>query len=136
MFAFDNIIINTDRGGFRNKPNLLINDSNILLIDHELTMPFINNSSEYPNYFNYLRDYPFEKHILTRHLKGLKEKNNLFDEFFELLKTININKFNIIFDKLDIYGIKYGERNKLFAYLNWIKNNSKFINNHLIGIIK
>ncbi len=136
LFAFDNIIVNTDRGGFRDKPNLLINDSNILLIDHELTIPFINNSSENPNYFNYLRDYPYEKHILTRHLKGLKEKSNLFVEFFEMLKTININRFNVIFDKLDSFGIKYGEREKIFAYLNWIKNNRTFINNHLIGIIK
>lgn len=136
LFAFDNIIINTDRGGYRDKPNLLINDSNILLIDHELTIPFINNSSEDPNFFNYLRNYSYQKHILARHLKGLKFKNNLFVEFFELLKTVNINRFSIIFDELDHFGVKYGDRDKIFVYLNWIKNNRTFISNHLIGIIK
>lgn len=136
LFAFDNIIINADRGGFRDKPNLLINDSNILLIDHELTIPFINNLSENPNYFNYLRNYPFQKHILTKHLKGLRYKENLFTEFFEMLKSININRFNIIFDELDSFNVNYGDRDKIFLYLNWVKNNRTFINNHLIGVIK
>ena len=136
LFAFDNIIINTDRGGFRDKPNLLINDTNILLIDHEQTIPFINNLSEDPNYFNYLKNYPYERHILTKHLKGLRLKNNLFTEFFEMLKVININRFNVVLDNLDKFGVKYGDRDKIFAYLNWVKNNRTFINNHLIGIIK
>ncbi|MFY8189208.1 MAG: HipA family kinase [Flavobacterium sp.] len=136
LFAFDNITINADRGGFRDKPNLLINDSNILLIDHELTIPFINNSSEHPNYYNYLRNYPYEKHILTKQIKGFKNKDSLFAEFFEMLKTLNINRFSLIFDELDSYGIKYGDRNKIYSYLNWIKSNHTFISNHLIGIIK
>ncbi len=35
LFAFDVIIHNIDRGGKRGKPNLLINDKDLLLIDHE-----------------------------------------------------------------------------------------------------
>jgi len=136
LFCFDHLVINVDRGGFRDKPNLLINDTEILLIDHELTLPFINNGDEVPNYFNYIRNYQYQNHILTKHLKSLKQKKNLFDEFFETLRYLNINKFNDLLDELDKYQIQYGNRDKIFAYLHWIKNNIRFLNIHLISIIK
>jgi len=136
LFGFDNLMINVDRGGFRDKPNLLINDSEILLIDHEQTLPFINNSSESPNYFNYIRSYQYERHILTKHLRSLRLKEGLFAEFFESLKYLNIDKFNKIFDRLDEVGIEYGNRDKIFAYLNWAKTNLTFLNTHLVTITK
>jgi hypothetical protein len=43
LFAFDCLILNTDRGGHRNKPNLLLDDDGFILIDHELTLNFIDS---------------------------------------------------------------------------------------------
>jgi hypothetical protein len=136
LFCFDNLVLNVDRGGYRDKPNLLINDREILLIDHELTLPFINNTSENPNYHNYIRNYQYERHILTRHLRALRSKDNLFVEFFESLRYIRIDKFNTLFDEMDDYKINYGDRNKIFAYLNWAKTNIIFLNSHFTTIVK
>lgn len=136
LFCFDNMVINVDRGVARDKPNLLINDNNILLIDHELTLPFINNGIENTNYYNYLRSYQHDNHIVKKHLKALRQKDNLFTDFFESLKYLNINKFDDLFDELDKYQIHYGNRDSIFAYLNWTKINISFLNTHLFSIIK
>ena len=137
LFCFDNLIFNVDRGGFRNKPNLLINDEEILLIDHEQTFPFINSSEDHEiNYFSFIKNYQYQLHIAIRHLKLLRNKNNLFTEFFESLKFLNINKFNIIFDRLEVLNIQYGDREKIFSYLNWAKTNTNYLNGHLFSLIK
>ena len=136
LFAFDNVIINSDRGGFRNKPNLLVNDDEILLIDHEQTLPFINNSYNNPNYFTYLQNYPYQRHLVITHLKSIRLKNGIFDEFLEMLKHLNIEKFILIFNELDSLKINFGDRDDFLVFLEWIKNKRTPICNHLIGIIK
>lgn len=136
LFAFDNLIINTDRGGFRNKPNLLVNDDDFLLIDHEQTLPFINSSYSSPNYFTYLQNYPYYRHILYNHLKSMRLKEGIFDEFFEMLKFLNTEKYNLIFDDLKRLNINYGEKEYFLTYLEWVKSKKEPIYNHLIGIIK
>jgi hypothetical protein len=136
LFAFDNVIINSDRGGFRNKPNLLVNDDEILLIDHEQTLPFINNSYSDPNYFTYLQNYPYQRHIVITHLKSMRLKNGIFDEFLEMLKHLNINRFIYIFDELSSLGINFGDRDDFLLFLEWIKNKRTPICSHLISIIK
>lgn len=129
VFAFDNIILNTDRGGYRNKPNLLVSDEDFLLIDHELTLPFIDNHSrgkeiDYKNKFN---SYNHTKHIFYNNLKKIKNKSELFDEFHECLKSLNINDFHSILDDFQSFNIEFGEKNTIFGYLNWIKNNRDYI---------
>lgn len=136
LFAFDNVIINTDRGGFRNKPNLLVNDEEILLIDHEQTLPFINNFYNDPNYFTYLQNYPYQRHLVITHLRNLRLKSGIFDEFQEMLKHLNIGKFNHIFDELDSLDINYGDREYYLSFFTWAKNKRESICNHLNSIIK
>lgn len=136
LFSFDNVIINSDRGGFRNKPNLLVNDDEILLIDHEQTLPFINNSYSDPNYFTYLQNYPYQRHIVITHLKSLRVKNGIFDEFSEMLKLLNITRFIDTFNELEALNINFGERDDFLLFLEWLKNKRTPICNHLIGIIK
>ena len=136
LFCFDNLIINVDRGGYRNKSNLLINDEEFILIDHEQTIPFINNTSEDPNYYSYINSYPHEYHIASKYLRSLRLKEDLFTEFFESLKYLNIEKYNYLFDRLDVLGIQYGNREKIFAYLNWAKTNVNFLNTRINNIIK
>lgn len=136
LFAFDNVIINSDRGGYRNKPNLLIKDDDMLLIDHEQTLPFINNQYREPNYFSYLLHYPYQIHIVASYMKSLRVKKGIFDEFFDSLRILNINKFIHIFDQLEFYNIAFCERDEFFLYLEFIKSKREAIVKHLNGIIK
>lgn len=136
LFAFDNVIINSDRGGFRNKPNLLVNDDEILLIDHEQTLPFINNSYSDPNYFTYLQNYPYQRHLVISHLQNMRLKNGIFDEFLEMLKYLNIEKFIHIFDQLDSLNINYGDRENYLSFFEWVKNKRDSIHKHLNSIVK
>lgn len=132
LFAFDCLIHNTDRGGFRNKPNLLINDSQFLLIDHELTLPFVNeNNLIVESYFNSFRFFEFRKHVFYKYMVSIRHKSNIFNDFDELLKRLTIVRFNSIFDKMDILEIKYGDRERIMDYLHWAKSNVEFINKDL-----
>jgi hypothetical protein len=135
IFAFDLLIYNVDRGGEHNKPNLLINDSNLILIDHELTFPFINNTEQELDYEAFLSNYQFKKHILTKHLKSLRNKEGIFEEFLEMLKQLNINKLSVIFDEMYKFGIPYIERQKFMHYFAWSKNNTAIFELYLKGMI-
>jgi hypothetical protein len=136
IFAFDVVILNVDRGGMRGKPNLLINDKELLLIDHELTFPFIDNSTATPNYFNYIRIYNYKVHILQKHLKAVRNKTGMFDEFIENIRAFNPNGFTKIFEELDKYNISYGEKKKFLDYFAWIKENTVFIQKSLKSMVE
>ncbi|WP_130735472.1 HipA family kinase [Flavobacterium sp. J27] len=139
LFAFDNLIMNVDRGGFRNKPNLLLNDDEIMLIDHEQTLAFINSfDNNNINFFNTFNNFYYKNHIFWANLKSIRndKKEHLFEEFIEILRMFNIEKLNLIFEKMDFYGIEYGEKNIIFAYLYWAKQNCSHINKVLIDRLK
>lgn len=139
LFAFDNLIMNVDRGGFRNKPNLLLNDEDMMLIDHEQTLAFVNSfENKKINYFSTFNNFYYNNHIFWSTLKSLRndKKEFVFGEFIEILRTINIEKLNNIFEKMDFYGIEYGEKSIIFAYLYWAKQNYSHINNVLIDRLK
>lgn len=121
IFAFDNIIFNSDRGGIRNKPNLLTCDENLILIDHEATLPFINNQTLELNYFRYLINYDYQTHTLFKYLNSVKEKNDFFNEFLEILTHFNPNKILAIFEFLQKYNIDFGSVNYYSEYLDWLK---------------
>lgn len=135
IFAFDVIMQNSDRGGFRGKSNLLINDHSLVMIDHELTLSFISDQQPTRNYENNIRVYPFYNHVLIKHLKALKEKSHIFDEFLENLRLLNIDSLNSIFNEMDKFNIDYGDRLDYFAYFEWCKNNVATIKKYLIGMI-
>ena len=126
LFAFDALIMNSDRGGFNKKPNLLFTDSQMLLIDHELSLPFYSslNKNE-TNYYNLFNVFYCKNHIFWNSLKNLpkKDKVHIFEEFLEILRTINFDFLNIIFENFDKYGISHGNKDVIFSYLYWAKNN-------------
>lgn len=135
IFAFDNLIMNSDRGGFRGKPNLLINDEDILLIDHEQTLPFINNfDNNQNNFFSTFTPFDCSRHIFYNELKKTsnKDKIYLFNEFCENLRVLNVQKFVSLFKIFDKFNIIYGDKDRIFAYLNWAKKNYNWINELLI----
>ncbi len=140
LFAFDNLIMNVDRGGFRNKPNLLIQDEEMLLIDHEQTFPFINSfpNNSTINFHSIFNNFYYQNHIFWNTLKKRQKakKEMLFEEFMEVLKNLNIEKYRAIFAEMDKYDIRYGEINTIFAYLYWCKNNCNYIKKVLIDRLK
>ncbi|WP_069859039.1 HipA family kinase [Arenibacter algicola] len=129
VFAFDNIVLNVDRGNKIKKTNLLILDNEMLLIDHELTFPFIDNRSngmdiDYKSKFS---SYDHSKHIFTDVLRRSNKKDLMFDEFHEYLKAINLDKFDTIINDFDSFNIEYGEKNRIFDYFVWLKKERDFV---------
>lgn len=135
IFAFDVLMQNTDRGGFLDKPNLLINDDSLIMIDHELTLSFINDKQNKTDYENNIRAFPYYHHVLLNHIKSIKEKSHIFDEFCEHLRMLNISNLNIVFDEMDKFNIEYGDRLDYFAYFDWCKKNIGIIKNLLLAMI-
>lgn len=135
IFAFDVIMQNSDRGGFLGKPNLLINDDSLVMIDHELTLSFINDKPTPPNYENNIRIFPYYYHVLLNHVKSIRVKNHIFDEFLENLRLLNIDSLNTVFDEMDKYNIEYGDRLDYFLYFDWCKKNISVIKTYLLGMI-
>ena len=97
VYAFDNLVRNLDRGGFRKKPNLLIRDGDFLLIDHEQIFPFADD----PDHYNDapIRDfqagkwaYPYQEHLFYKYLQGTSQsqKEILFRNFMEQLRVLDL----------------------------------------------
>jgi len=136
VFAFDVLMHNSDRGGYRNKPNLLINDNELMMIDHELTLPFINSIASEPNYEKSLQNYRYFNHILIDHVKSIATKNHIFEEFLEILHRINFEALHAVFDDMDKYEIAYGNRNDYLHYFIWCKQNVETLRKYLLLMIK
>jgi hypothetical protein len=134
IFAFDVLVQNGDRH-LGSKPNLLINNDSLVMIDHELTLSFINESGQPTDYENNICIYPFNNHTLIKHLKNVKEKSHIFDEFIDNVKMLNISKLNSVFDEMEHYNIEFGDKLDYFLYLDWCKKNYVKINNYLLGMI-
>jgi len=137
VFAFDCLTLNTDRGGYRNKPNILVDDDGFILIDHELTFAFsdsqnrkafefvINNISN-----NTISPFAYDRHVFFKVLKQYRgSKKNIFDESREYIRNLNINAVNDYISTLEKYDIKVGSKVLINDYLSYIKQNSdKYIN--------
>lgn len=100
IYAFDLLTQNPDRGGFRNKPNLIIQDNGgYLLIDHEQIFPFFNDP-EHPN-----------EQIISDFLKIKSSYNHQTHLFYPYLKEYKINKLEQMFapfiSSLDQLNIKH-----------------------------
>lgn len=143
VFAFDCLIQNLDRGGLRNKPNLLIDDDEFLLIDHEQCFPFADNEdwTSLEKIKSKIEDkeltYNFRKHLFYPLLSSMnsKKKLHLFDEFEELLRNLNINNISLIINKLESLNVSTGQKDIIIDYLSCLKNNSNKFREALIRSI-
>lgn len=142
LFAFDCLILNLDRGGYRNKPNLLIDDDGFILIDHELTLNFLDSENEL-SFNKIIEDFNsnswpsfYQKHIFYSSLKNYKGvKKNLFDTFEESLRTIDVNNILKLVDELEDFEVQMGNIQLLINYLRYLKQNSNQFRNILLGLI-
>jgi len=96
IYAFDNLVRNLDRGGFRKKPNLLVRDGAFLLIDHEQIFPFADDPDDYNDapILGFQKGewaYPHEVHLFYPQLKSLSkaQKVEVFTTFAEHLSRLD-----------------------------------------------
>lgn len=137
VFAFDILILNPDRR--KVKPNLLINEKDYLLIDHELSLQindrFLNCLSE--NDFSFLyNSQGLKDHIFLPNLKKLSKKVNLRFEHFEYhLRTLNLRKLEDVKDQLDEIHVDTNDFYLIKNYIAEIKSKAtlfiKMLNNFL-----
>lgn len=135
VYAFDTLVCNLDRGRNPQKPNLLINDDDYLLIDHELIFPFANDSDEGSTNIidDFLQDdwkFRSQAHLFHPYLKNLpsSKKDGIFDGFARSLRQLDPDILVEPAQFLTENGISCGNVDLISEYLSTIKENSdKFI---------
>lgn len=132
LYAFDSLIHNMDRGRRSDKPNLLLNDDDFILIDHELSFASIDNLPAQHNAILQAVDdgefpYLYQQHLAYPFLKGVRksEKASLFDEFESNLSTLNIQAIRLVVSELLRLDISCGYYDRIFEYLHKLKENSR-----------
>lgn len=136
VFAFDNFVFNLDRGGYRKKPNLLIDDEDFLLIDHEQIFPFADdvdndNSKIIQDFQEGIWHYPAEKHLFHPHLYKMRKnaKSDIFDTFWSYLQSLNVVALREMAYFLASQNISIGNFELVEQYVQKIKANpDKFCN--------
>lgn len=130
LYAFDFMIYNLDRGGWRQKPNLLLGDEGFLAIDHEQIFPFADNIPDfYLGVMDKLQngegDYRYQNHLFYRLLKGYQKskKQHLFDEFIEYLTRFEPDKIIAHEKQLRKLNVSTGHFDRIVAYLRWLSQN-------------
>jgi hypothetical protein len=131
IFAFDCLIYNIDRGRRPDKPNLLVEDDNYLLIDHEQCFPFIDNEPAFYDlimrkFGNSELDYLYQQHLLYPIIKSynFKSRDGIFSEFEEYLTKLNVNKIRDTILDLHELNISTGQHDRLIDYLCYAKDNA------------
>lgn len=129
IFAFDNFVLNLDRGGYRNKPNLLVNDEHFLLIDHEQLFYFSDdvNASDNPviaDFKNNIWNYQAERHLFYPLLKSLspRAKKDIFGTFWYYLKNLDANILDETAFFLSQHQISIGNFDLIKEYIYEIKS--------------
>lgn len=130
VFAFDNLIWNLDRGGERRKPNLLVDDRDFLLIDHEQIFPFADDpESDNEHVLRAFRqkqwNYRYENHLFFPFLKKMRKasKQQVFETFHEYLRTLNPSLLDAPSDFLQANRHPIGNLRLIKAYLTEIRQN-------------
>lgn len=126
LYAFDYFICNRDRT--QRKPNLLIKEGQGVLIDHEMALEI--NEQTISNFNERKWDNRYKYHLFHSALKNNvpTEKNDYFNEFEFYLQSLNINKYNEIFQQLKELGFTDLKENLIKEYLTLvIRNPKKFI---------
>ena len=143
IFAFDCLIFNVDRRNNSDKTNLLVEDENYLLIDHELAFMFIDQKSEImceKVISEILRGqvkYPYTNHLLYSILKNSHKslKPKLFLDFEGNLKKLDINHIRQVIYDLSEHGIEVGSCEVLIDYLHFLKEKSSLFCSNLLSCI-
>lgn len=134
VFAYDNLIINRDRGQART--NLLMRDKQAYLIDHELAFHEIDHTT-INNINNKIGFRGFEHHIFYDYLKhsNKKVKSSYFIEFEEYLRYLPVNNLDSFLQQLTHFGYVTNKHRDIMQYLQTVRNNSTNFVQLLHGLI-
>jgi hypothetical protein len=128
VFAFDNLIRNSDRN--RGRSNILIKRPTSYLIDHEMSFEITDKS--FDETYNYRWDTKFySQHIFIDYLKDsiLRHKKEYFGEFEECLRTLNVKRLMPYYSQLTELGYSGAKHPLITDYLVKMKENStNFVN--------
>ena len=122
LFAFDNLIVNRDRG--QSKPNILMKDRSAVLIDHELAFEIDRDTIDRINDKNWIGG--FEYHIFHGYLKKSTKstKEQYFGEFEEYLKYLPVNNLASYLNQLTQFGYATNKHQYIMEYLENVRINS------------
>lgn len=131
IFSFDYLMLNFDRR--RIKPNMLIKNDDIYIIDHEITLPFYSipggQKTEYTKntFFSQTNSFNMSSHVFYHIMKKEKDKSYLFFEFEENLKRLNLSKIEILFEFFTKFNISNDGVSGLCDYLTFCRSNRYLI---------
>lgn len=110
LFAFDCLILNTDRNEL--KPNLLLKNRSVMAIDHERAFAY-----HAPHRSDCLS--VAKSHLLRKRMtKYLKQKGpQLFDTFEWYLRNLDLSNWNRCLDELEEVGLPFEHRSAWEKYL-------------------
>ncbi|WP_264790637.1 HipA family kinase [Aureispira anguillae] len=141
VFAFDVLIRNFDRRRGKEgnnekveigKPNVLLKDKEVYLIDHDLSLDIRKTYIEYKAIDSYRNviDGVKGQHIFLPHLKKLNESNNFtFDWFIESLRLLDFAQLNSCNEQIDTlnkdpFEEPHNDFQPIVNYLEEIQKNS------------
>ena len=129
VFAFDVFIMNKDRQ--LKKPNVIIKNQDIYVIDHELSLGVSKTFQGYlvQNYWDYTIKENRGGHLFRQYLWKIGKKNRItFDEFTENLRTLNPEILYNYAEQLSEYQYEPLDIKDIVTYIAEIqKNESKFL---------
>lgn len=132
LFAFDHLINNTDRNS--NRPNVLVQDLEILVIDHELAFKGLNPAAqkliESGNPINNMFRHHICFELLVRSTNSTKR--DYFHTFEELLRVLNVNVLDPYEKQMASCGLPTGNFGEIKSFLEFSKRN----HNNFVHIMK
>jgi len=129
LFAYDHLINNIDRNHY--KPNVLIRDEKVLVIDHELGFKGLGESTIEKVTIGNPIESRYRHHICYNNLSrsGNKRKQDYFSTFQELLRRSDFNILESYRDQLSKNGIETGNFGEIKSFLEFAKeNHESFVN--------
>jgi hypothetical protein len=123
IFAFDVLIMNVDRQV--NKPNIIVKNQDIYVIDHELSMSISNSFEGYieRKAWDYFIKENRGGHLFRHHLSTIGNKEVVtFDEFIENLRMLHPNILLKYVEQLTEYQYEPFGIPELIAYLSEVKS--------------
>lgn len=129
LFAFDCLILNTDRNDA--KPNLLIKDRRVMAIDHERA--FAHHDPQPSSCLSVARS-----HLLMPLMKKyMKQKGpGIFDSFEMFLRRLDLREWNRDLDELEELRLPFEHRAAWDNYLNGHRNDPTWLANSLRLLLK
>lgn len=132
VYAYDHVVWNGDRD--HHKPNLLVNEHELILIDHEMCFPHENHLHLDQWQQEKRWGYPYQRHLFYPMLKAKKKETQqeMFDEFEEYLRKFNLSTVDNLANFLADHDVKSPDVDLIRKQLRILKAESSLFRKWLI----